>query len=229
MATREQINGILKLLATLPNCPIQDAETRDMVESMYFAALGDVPVEYLQAAYLQYIGGDRPFFPANPGTLREIAFDLEMLAQGIPTASQAWAMVLRGPAMIEARYCAKGAELRDSLDPTSREYWHKMGDYDKHIKTCDICMPTSRPGSYGSNVVDEVIRLMGGRDVILTDNATADRARFLDSYRELVALERRRLQMHPQVQALINDPNRPKLGTPSSAMKLLAGQMGGNP
>lgn len=229
MATPEEINNLLELMSTLPNCPITSIETRDLVRKMYVAALSDIPSVYLQAAYLQYIGGDRPFFPSNPGTLREIAFDLEMTAQGIPTPSMAWAMVLRGPSMIEARYCAKGAEIRDSIDVTSRDYMTKLGALIDHERTCDICMPTSRPGSYGSNVVDEVVKLMGGRDVIFTDNATADRARFLDSYRELVSIERRRLQMHPQVAALINDPGRPQLGTPIAEMKQLAAQLGGTP
>jgi len=230
MATREEINTILTLLSTLPNCPITNEATRDLVRDMYFAALGDIPLVWLQAAYLQYIGGDNPFFPSNPGTLREIAFDLEMTAQGIPTASQAWAMVLRGPAMIEARVCQTGADIRAELDPASREYMHKIDDLVKHEKTCDICMPTSRAGSYGSNVVDEVVRLMGGRDVIFTDNATSDRARFLDSYRELVTLERRRLQMHPKVQALISDPERPSLAA-GGAITSLAARLsaGGNP
>ena len=229
MATQQEINTLLELLSTLPNCPITTPETRDLVRSMYFAALGDIPFQWLQAAYLQYIGQDKPFFPANPGTLREIAFDLEMTAQGVPTASQAWAMVLRGPQMIEARICETNAAMRETLDPTARDYFLRLGDLDKHEKSCDVCMPTSKSGSYGSKIVDEVVRMMGGRDVIFTDNATADRARFLDSYREMVLIERKRLQMHPKVAELIGDPHRPRIGQVAEGMRLLAGQMGGTP
>ena len=229
MATQQEINTLLELLSTLPNCPITTTETRDLVRSMYFAALGDIPFQWLQAAYLQYIGQDKPFFPANPGTLREIAFDLEMTAQGVPTASQAWAMVLRGPQMIEARICETNAAMRETLDPTARDYFLRLGDLDKHERGCDVCMPTSKSGSYGSKIVDEVVKMMGGRDVIFTDNATADRARFLDAYREMVLIERKRLQMHPKVAELIGDPHRPRIGQVAEGMRLLAGQMGGAP
>lgn len=229
MASQDEINKLLELLSTLPNCPITNLDTRDLVRSMYFAALGDIPFQWLQAAYLQYIGQDKPFFPANPGALREIAFDLEMIAQGIPTASQAWAMVLRGPQMIEARICETNANIRATLDPTARDYFHRLGDLSKHESGCDVCMPTSKSGSYGSKVVDEAVQMMGGRDVIFTDNATADRARFLDAYRELVLIERKRLQMHPKVAELIADPQRPQLGQAGATVAALALQMGGNP
>lgn len=229
MAKQEEINTLLELLSTLPNCPITNVETRDLVRSMYFAALGDIPFQWLQAAYLQYIGQDKPFFPSNPGALREIAFDLEMIAQGVPTAAQAWAMVLRGPQMIEARICQTNADIRAKLEPTARDYFHLLGDLDRHEKTCDVCIPTSKSGSYGSNVVDEAVRMMGGRDAIFTDNATSDRARFLDAYRELVLIERKRLQMHPKVAELIADPDRPRLGQAGASVASLALQMGGKP
>lgn len=227
MATQEEINTLLQLLSTLPNCPITTLETRDLVRSMYFAALGDIPMQWLQAAYLQYIGQDKPFFPSNPGTLREIAFDLEMTAQGVPTASQAWAMVLRGPQMIEARLCEVGCALRaqaGARHDTTHEYLKAVLAYGDHVDHCDICMPSSKSGSYGSNIVDEAVRLMGGRDVIFTDNSTADRARFMDAYRELVTNERRRIQMHPQVRALVSNPDRPAISV-SAEIKHLTAKM----
>lgn len=227
MATRDQIKTILDLLSTLPNCPITSKETAELVMKTYVAALSDVPNEYLQAAYLQYISGDNPFFPSNPGTLREIAFDLEMIAQGVPTAAQAWAMVLRGPSRVDARLCKTGFDLRQSCEtPDVDKYWDAVWDYKKHLETCDSCSPTSKEGSYGSKVVDEVVRLMGGRDVIFTDNATADRARFLQSYNELVARERDAMQMVPQVRAFVESENRPMLvakGVNQVAARLAAG------
>jgi len=228
MATRDQIKTILDLLSTLPNCPITSKETAEFVMKTYVAALSDVPNEYLQAAYLQYISGNNPFFPSNPGTLREIAFDLEMIAQGVPTAAQAWAMVLKGPSRVDARLCKTGFDLKQSCETTSDsgKRWDYIWDYKKHLETCDSCSPTSRDGSYGSKVVDEVVRLMGGRDVIFTDNATADRARFLQSYNELVTRERDAMQMVPQVRAFVESENRPMLvakGVNQVAARLSAG------
>lgn len=228
MATRDDIKTMLGMFATLPNNPIkQDPQSAEAVVNLYFAALADVPVEFLEAAALQYLGADNRFFPSNPGTLREIAFDLEMVAQGVPTASQAWAMVKRGPAIIEARICQTNADLRIGLDGLQRDYFHRLGEIAEHEKTCDVCMPTSKTGSYGSNAVDQVVRLLGGPDVIMTDNDMADRARFIDGYRELILAERRRLQYHPKVQALIADPDRPRLGTSRALLALLADSLGG--
>jgi len=216
------------MFATLPNNPIkQDPQSAESVVNLYFAQLGDIPVEFIEAAALQYLGSDNRFFPSNPGTLREIAFDLEMIAQGVPTAAQAWAMVKRGPARIEAQICQTNADLREGLNGTQRDYFQRLGQIADHEKTCDVCMPTSKSGSYGSNAVDQVVRLLGGPDVIMTDNEMADRARFIDGYRELILAERRRLQYHPKVQALISDPDRPRLGSPALQMKQLADNLGG--
>ena len=233
MATRDEIKTVIRMLSHLPNCPLQPGADVDsqrankVIIDLFELQLRDIPFEYLQGAVLQYTGQDKPFFPSNPGTLRELAFDIEMIAQGIPTASQAWAMVMRGPSRIEARICEKGHELRMNTDPTSKTYWRMIGEIADHEKVCDICMPASRDGSYGSKTVDEVVRLMGGRAVIFTDNAVSDRARFIESYRELVFIERQRLQLHPQVQELIGNPDRPALGTPGESMRLLAAKMGG--
>lgn len=232
MATRDQIKTILKMLSHLPNCPLQPGTDTDSqmankaIVDLFELQLRDLPFEYLQGAVLQYTGQDKPFFPSNPGTLRELAFDIEMIAQGIPTASQAWAMVMRGPQRIEARVCEKGYDLRQGADPASNNYWRTIGEIADHEKTCDICMPASREGSYGSKTVDEVVRMMGGREVIFTENAAADRARFLESYRELVFIERQRLQLHPKVHELVADPNRPVLGNVGNDMRLLAARMG---
>jgi len=227
MATRDQIKAILNLLATLPNCPITSKDTADIVTNMYVVALSDVPNEYLQAAYLQYISSNNPFFPSNPGTLREIAYDLEMTAQNIPTASQAWAMLLRGPERIVARFCDKGLELREAVENAAAgTYWNAVHEYGKHVDNCDKCIPSSRDGSYGSNVVDVVVRMMGGRDVIFTDNAAADRARFILAYNELVTNERRKMQMVPEVREFIDSENRPALvgkGISQVAARLSAG------
>lgn len=236
MATREDVLQIIELLSSLPNNPLASYEPEtpegkkaiEVFVNAYFSILEDIPTVFLQAAALQYLGSDNKFFPSNPGTLRDIAFDLEMMAQGIPTPSMAWAMVLRGPKMIEARLCETGVSLREAafLNPHDQKlYFKSLSQYSDHVDSCDICMPTSREGSYGSKVVDEAVKLMGGRDVIFTDNATADRARFLEAYRELIMVERRRLQMHPKVADLIADPDRPRLGQTGEAVNLLAAKL----
>ncbi len=226
MANPKQIHEIVVKLSMLPNCPIVSAETSKAVHTMYFEALGDLPFEYVNAAYLNYISGNNPFFPSNPGVLREMAFDLELIALGVPTASQAWATILKGPAQIEARWCEAGADLRNRAGSAApREYLGVVSDLANHERTCAVCIPASRDGSYGNNIVDEVVRLMGGPRVIFTDNLVADRARFMQSYPELVLAERRRLQMVPAVREFVSG-SRPALV--AQKMNLLAAKLGGD-
>jgi len=223
MANRDEVKKILSMFVTLPNSPMSDDQkVNATVVDIFYGILGDIEFKWLMAAALSYLGSDNKFFPSNPGTLRDLSFDLEMTAQGVPTASQAWAMVMRGPSMIPARICETSHGIRENLVPGSLNYWHGLSELHNHEMECLICQPTSREGSYGNEVVDEVVRLMGGRDVIFTDNATADRARFLDSYRELVLAEHRRAQYLPMVQALIADPDRPALTT---RIRSLAGML----
>lgn len=224
MATRQAIHKIITLLSVLPNCPITK-ENAVGVNEMFFAALEDVPEDFLQAAYLQYISGDRPFFPSNPGTLRELAFDLELVANKVPTAAQAWAMALDGPKKLSARWCETGARLRDSLLTGSQEnFGTNSRAYGMHVDKCGICNPHPRNGDYAHGAVTEAVLRMGGREAIFTENLAADRARFMDSYRELVIAERRKLQMVPVVRALVDSPSRPQLGV-GEGVNLLTSRM----
>lgn len=211
MATKQTVYKIISMLSFFPNCPITK-DNAQAINEMFYAALGDIPDEFLNAAYVQYISGDRPFFPTNPGTLREIAFDLELTANHVPTASQAWAMVIKGPTELRARWCETGALLRDTLLESNHEnYGTSRSAYYAHIDACGICCPATRPGEYEHQIVTEAVRRMGGRDAILTDNVAADRARFLEAYREMVINERKILQMVPQVRAMLESKDRPSL------------------
>lgn len=60
----------------------------------YYAILSDLPPELLQAAALEWGSKDTPW-PPSAGQLRAVAFDLLERREGIPTAGEAWAEVLK--------------------------------------------------------------------------------------------------------------------------------------
>jgi len=249
MTTREETFEVITLLSSLPNNPITsyDIETPhgkkalEIFVNAYHKILEDVPIEYVQAAALQYLNGDNKFFPSNPGTLREIAFDLEMMARDIPTPSTAWAMVLSAKQKSSIRRCETANEIfsaiskieqpgvicTEAVSDAIRTLHKKYFDHSEKCPTCKTSDSTVLEYEYEHEAVSRVVYLMGGRDVIFTENLAADRARFMDSYRELVTMERRKLQMHPQVANLIADSARPRIGIAAQEMKLLTAKMEG--
>src|SRR5690349_9083007 len=85
--------AILDLIKRLPNSPIVDKESGEETLTLYHAVLGDLPADMAKAATIQYLSEGNPFFP-TPGVLRDKAMDLQLLAAGLPTAGEAWGMVL---------------------------------------------------------------------------------------------------------------------------------------
>jgi len=73
------------------------------------------------------------------------------------------------------------------------------------MDTCEICTLGGLKEVYSHPVVAETVKVLGGRDVIITDNPTADRARFIDAYREIVARERTKNAMLPVVREYVQD------------------------
>lgn len=57
--------------------------------SVYYEVLGDLPLDLLQAAVLQWISSDSPW-PPSPGQLRAAAFKLIEHTEGRLTAGEAW-------------------------------------------------------------------------------------------------------------------------------------------
>jgi hypothetical protein len=53
-------------------------------------------------------------------------------------------------------------------------------------------------------VVEQTVKRLGGLDALMTDNPAADRARFIDAYREIVSLERKDAGRIPEVSKFID-------------------------
>lgn len=200
MATRKEITGIILKMQYLPNCPVNESNIEIVVDT-FEMVLSDLPIETVQAAAWQYLSTET-FFPA-PGKLREIAMDLQMLAMGIPTPAEAWGMVLTANKYQEKVLCVKGLELWNKCLKQDEKYFVNMREYDLHTENCMQCDSGGYREDYGHPAVKETVRLLGGSDVILTDNPTADRARFIEAYREVMAQERTKTAMLPEVRGYV--------------------------
>ena len=170
---------------------------------MFTDVLADLPIETVEAAVEQYLSVET-FFPA-PGKLRETAMDLQMLALGIPTPAEAWGMVISANLIQEARFCETGARLRDNAMNPNGGYGKVLRDYSLHVDECSICDAGGYRETYAHPAVTETVKLLGGREAILTDNPAADRARFSDAYREVIARERMKTAMLPEVKEYVRE------------------------
>lgn len=211
MASNQEITRAILSMRYLPNSPITAANVPEVV-GMFEVVLSDLPAECVDAATRQYLGTET-FFP-TPGRVREIAMDLQMLAMGVPTPAEAWGMVLTAEKHVPSVWCDEGLRLRELGG---------IWDYKNHMDACEICTPGGLKEVYSHPVVAETVKMLGGRDVIITDSPTSDRARFIDAYREIVARERKKVAMLPEVKNYIDEKTL-ALNT-GSQTKLLAERM----
>ena len=221
MANENEIMQAILLCRFMPNSPITDKNVKE-VTATFQAVLADLPAEFVKAASVQYLSENK-FFP-TPGDFRNTAMDLQMLSLGIPTAAEAWGMVLSAYSYQEPVFCETGAGLRMAYieNQTNGE----MKAYDKHMRECSVCDIGGFAERYKHEAVAETVRMFGGREAIITDNPTADRARFIEAYREVVAKQRKLQSMIPQVRNFV-EANRPALLDTENKIKSLAGMLKG--
>lgn len=198
MSTMNRIRDILISMIHLPNAP----EITAQVVREFHDVLGHWDDNLLDAAVLHYKGTET-FFP-TPGSLNNKILDIQLIAAGLPTASEAWSQVLDAIRYTSGVTCDDGWELRQKLDGLPNgEYMTAIAEYGKHKDACKICTPGGYAEHYDHPAVAETVRLLGGRDALMTDNAAADRKQFVDSYRERLAIEGRKHIVPPPVKAYI--------------------------
>lgn len=207
MATKQDVFSILQRLKFLPNSPIAERNVEQVVD-MFFVILKDLSFDLLDKAALFYLGQDNPFFPM-PGVLRAKALELQMIALKIPTAAEAWGMVLNRNTVQPGQYCAVSASLHEAAQTLiGGEYLLKIREINDHEADCPVCRPTIFDASYAHPMVARTVYLLGGLDAILSDNPVADRARFVQAYTELVNRETSVVGMVPDVRDYVDDTGR---------------------
>lgn len=202
MSEINEILDILELFQGVPKFRIEPNTT----PGEWLQVVGDIDSSLLRAAALQYLSRDNQYTPIpTPGIIRDIAVDLEMLAAGIPSAGEAWGILVDAIKRVGPRFCEAGAGLRDSVINKHGEYWQTLAAYDRHVRDCDICetQPMEKL-EYKHPIVAAAVHRLGGRSAIITENPAADRARFEDSYREIYLRERGRHAMLPEVRATVD-------------------------
>ena len=185
MSTKNTVSELLLSIAHLPNSPFNGANVSQIVE-MYYHDLQDIDDELLSAAVVHYRTGATPFFPSS-GQIREKATELQLLAMGIPTAAEAWAQVQNAWQYREAVFCEAGAHIRNSY--LENQTVGELREYDRHLLNCPVCDVGGFAERYDHPAVANVVKLLGGRDMLLTDNEPADRAKFFEAYNAIVKRE----------------------------------------
>lgn len=211
MSTQSKIKEILQKMLSLPQAP---QITIQVIEE-YHAALGHWPDEVLDMAVLHYMSSETYFPPA--GVLNNKVLDIQLLAMGIPTAAEAWSQVIGAIRFVQTVLCEKGDRLRLEIDgQVGGLYLSAVHTYGSHKDKCEICTEGGYQEIYGHPVVAETVRLLGGRDALMTDNPAADRKQFIDGYRERVSLEGRKYIMPPKIKEYIEATTRSRIAIESA-------------
>jgi hypothetical protein len=199
MATMDEIKRILALLSVLPNKTLREDNLEVGLEA-YSLVLKDLDFEILQAAAAQYLS-TATFFP-TPGNLREAALELMLSAQGIPTPAEAWGSLATSRKTDDAVYCEERTRICN-LPDTAETYWNKIDTLREHKKTCQVCKSPQTTEIFAHPLIGEVVRLLGGSDRLFTNNLTADRARFIEAYKERLEREKKEMARLPEVTSYI--------------------------
>ena len=203
MATTQIIARVLIDMQYLANSPVTPGNTHTLVEN-YSKDLSDIPPELLEAAATHYRTTET-FFPQS-GALRQKALELMTAAMRIPTAAEAWGYVMSAPRYLSAVDCEEGNRLRKEIDgKIGGEYWTALRNHDIHFDACGICSRGGYTEDFKHPAVAETVRLLGGRDRLLTDQPTSDRARFIEAYNQIVNRETKQAIMHTDVKEFVNE------------------------
>lgn len=204
MATKQDIYDILQKIKYLPNSPMNNGNVSEIVE-LFFVILKDFSFALLDKAALFYLGQANPFFPM-PGVLRQKALELQMISLRIPTATEAWGMVLNRQTSQPGAYCGKYKAIESELHLLfGGAYLLKIKELVAHEKYCGICKPTTYTPTYEHPLVEKTVHLLGGLDVLLTENPVADRARFIAAYQEILEREQAIVGMVPEVREFVQE------------------------
>lgn len=149
----------------------------------YYMILGDLPLDLVRAAALDYVGSDEKW-PPGPGQIRGAAFRLmEEKSDTGRSAGEAWAEVKR--------------RVRDWFPQVKRIVgWGDDGpiyqDYGPHL--------------FDDPLAFDALEAVGGPGVFLLpgDVEHTTRARFMDAYNTLLQRARHNARLLPQVREVVN-------------------------
>ncbi len=78
-------------------------------------------------------------------------------------------------------------------------YLSALSQYMAHCRTCTECRDAHTEEVYRHPLVEQTVRRLGGRAALFTENAAADRARFIEAYDAILGLEQKEAGRLPEV------------------------------
>lgn len=213
MTTHREMTDMLGRVAYLPNSPVNDENVGEIVDT-FLAVLEEFPADMVSAAVDYYLATGT-YFP-TPSGLRDRVVELWVSAADIPMPAVAWGYVLDARRWTGAVWCKEGARLRDAVTGTGDDYWNGIRALSEHTKVCEICKGPGDQHDFRHPAVAETVRRLGGLGNIFTGNLPADRSRFIEAFRDVVAQETKQLSMPVQVRTFVEEQR----------ARLVSGQVG---
>jgi len=150
----------------------------------YHAILQDIPEDVLQVAVI-HLGCESQWFP-TAAEIRQAAFSLLEKVQGTPSAQDAWAEVTQ--------------KMRAGFYDTSKGWHEPRGPTDD---------------DWSCPLIQSAIDAIGGWHALRTsENAVADRARFLEAYNHYLTRARQDQRMAPLIAERLGIQQRDALPEP---------------
>lgn len=117
------------------------------------------------------------------------------------------------PTIAEIREAAAEITMRSAGVPAPAEAWGEVVEQMRRVGSY-------RQPEFSSPVISRVVGFFGWRELCLSENLVADRARFLQAYEAEVQRGQETLQLLPETREAI------QTGALASGVKLLAGKLG---
>lgn len=159
MTTKQKFIPIFEMLCTAYSGRLVkvNASERERASVMvvWYELLSDLPAEALQAASLEFMSSPSAF-PPTPGQVRGKAVELSKRANQVPSAAEAWEIILGAPVD------GKRAWSEEQVDGSWVIY---NADY-----------------KFPHPLVEKVARNLGWPKSFWTDNLVSDRSKFMAAY-----------------------------------------------
>lgn len=172
--------------------------------SAYYEHLCEYPAGMVRAACDMYLQGDKGTFFPSVSDIQNNIREILRIATGIPTPLEAWAMIMDSARYEGSVSCQTGTMLRKHADgKIGGDYLKIILELRDHEAECTICHGAKDFDDFGHPAVTATVKRLGGKQYIITGNPTADRARWIEAYREIVDKEFRMITTSPSVKGYI--------------------------
>lgn len=155
MASQIEIAQIVNMIAAA--YPHFSEKVTQQTVDVYYELLKDLPADLLKAATLQCCAEAGRKFAPSVGELRGAAVELQVKAQGVPSALEAW-------------------------NETCTAHYRKVDENNLFFRDGQVYTVDPDAHQWSSPLVEKVAKMLGWPDFPDPDNESVDRAHFLKQY-----------------------------------------------